>query len=243
MERTAESDERILSGDDEFRFSCRRELDCFNKCCNDVNIYLTPMDIVEMRDALGVKSGEFLSRYAFPLFPKAVGHPVVVLKMEPGTRQCPFTTREGCSIYEARPWSCRSFPLEPVEEGRKGFRIIRRDFCLGFEDADSRLISEWRESQDMELREAVNGLWATITHHPAVGRMNLLEGAGRDMFFLASYNPDEFRRMVFETDFLKYFAVEESTLKEVKEDDVELLAFAFQWLRTVLFGEKDLARK
>lgn len=242
MEQATDS-ERILSGDDEFSFSCRQGLDCFNKCCNDVNIYLTPMDIVEMRTALGMESGEFLSRYAFPLFPKDVGHPVVVLKMEPGTRQCPFTTDKGCSIYEARPWSCRSFPLEPVEkDGRKGYRIIRRDFCLGFKDAGSRLISEWRESQDMDLREAVNGLWATITHHPAVDRLNLLEGAGRDMFFLGSYNPDEFRRMVFETDFLKYFIVDETTLEEVREDDVELLALAFQWLRTVLFGENALAR-
>jgi len=234
----------LYTEDETFRFSCHPGVPCFNRCCEDVNIYLTPYDIAEMRRALGLSSGEFLRRHALPLFPRPVGHPVILLRMDGETRRCLFAGPGGCRVYEARPWSCRSFPLEPVEEdGRRRFREIRRPFCRGFETEEEVSIGEWRESQEMQLREAVNSLWATVTHHPDVERVNLLEGAGRDMFFLGSYNPDEFRTLVLGRDFQRSFEVDEQTLDLVREDDIELLGFAFKWLRTVLFGEEALKRR
>lgn len=238
------TDSVLLTEGDEFSFDCHPGLACFNRCCQDVNIYLTPIDIVEMRRALGLTSSEFLKRHAFPLFPRAIGHPVVLLRMSENEKMCSFAGPEGCRIYTARPWSCRSFPLEPVErpEGKR-FRVEERPFCLGLKEKRSRSVADWRDTQDVRIHEAVNDLWSMVTHHPGVGRANLLEGTGRDMFFLGSYNPDEFRRMVLESSFLDHFEVDPATVEAVRTDDIELLGLAFRWLRTVLFGDEALPRK
>ncbi len=236
----------VLRDADLFPFQCRRDLQCFNRCCRDVNIYLTPIDIVEMRRALGMTSSEFLREYTVPLFPREVGHPVIVLKMGGPDKTCVFAGKEGCRLYEARPWSCRSFPLDPEDQqdpGGRQFRLVRRSFCKGLEEEATETVGQWRESQAVELHEALNSLWATVTHHPGVARVNLLEGSGRDIFFLGSYNPDEFRNMVFNTDFLQYFEVAPDTLERARKDDIELLGLAFRWLRTVLFGDESLPRK
>ena len=235
----------VLLDADPFPFQCRRDLPCFNQCCRDVNIYLTPIDIVEMRRALGMTSSEFLKEYTVPLFPREVGHPVIVLKMSGPDRKCVFADEEGCRVYDARPWSCRSFPLEPEDNrtGDRQFRVVRRNFCRGLEEEATQNVGQWRESQATALHEALNNLWATVTHHPGVERLNLLEGGGRDIFFLGSYNPDEFRNMVFNTDFLQYFDVPPDVLERAREDDIELLGLAFRWLRTVLFGDGSLPRR
>lgn len=241
MNPVIENSPQTLTESDEFRFSCGSELACFNKCCRDVNIYLTPIDIALMRRALGISSGELLKTCVIPLFPKAIGHPVMLLKMRESDKSCPFTTDTGCRIYNARPWSCRSFPLEPADGD--GFRIVKRDFCLGFDGGRVQKVSDWLDGQDMKLHEAVNNIWSSVTQHPAVDRVNLLDGPGRDVFFIGSYNPDEFRAMIFNSGFLNHFSVDEDTLRRVREDDIELIGFGVKWMRTVLFGEKMLARR
>src|SRR5574340_1523699 len=119
---------------DSFSFSCSRELECFNRCCRDINLFLTPYDIIRIKRRLRIPSYEFLRTYTFPLFPEEVGHPVILMKMLPDeTKNCPFVSPEGCLIYDDRPWSCRSFPLGPISDGPSSeFELVKRDFCLGF---------------------------------------------------------------------------------------------------------------
>jgi hypothetical protein len=73
--------------------------------------------------------------------------------------------------------------------------------------------------------------------------VNLLQGEARDMFFLGSYNIDEFRNMVFQGSFVDHFDIEKQTLKKIRSDETDLLRFAFRWLRQVLFGESTLKRR
>ena len=236
---------RQLCGDDDFRFGCGRELDCFNLCCRDINLFLTPYDILRLKRRLGVSSNEFLKVYTLPLFPEEIGHPVILLRMvsdEP--RNCPFVGDEGCIIYDDRPWSCRSFPLDPVADSDpQEFEIVRRDFCRGFGTGKNQPIARWRSAQNVGVYEAMNEEWKKVTHHKNFSSQNLLEGQARDIFFLGSYNIDEFRNIVTKGDFLKYFEIDRKVLKTIKSSDTELLKFAFRWLRHVLFGEATLRRR
>ncbi len=229
---------------DSFAFSCSNELECFNKCCRDINLFLTPYDILRMKRRLGVTSAEFLRTYTIPLFPEEAGHPVIVLKMLPDeTKQCPFVSAEGCMIYDDRPWSCRSFPLEPVSEGSEPlFGIVRRDFCAGFGKGKPHSIKKWRDTQNISFYEEMNNEWKKVTHHPDFEKRNLLQGTARDIFFLGSYNIDEFRNLVFKGDFLKHFNIDKNTLKNIRSHETELLKFGFAWIRQVLFEENTLKR-
>ena len=234
-----------LHNNDSFSFSCRKELECFNRCCRDINLFLTPYDIIRIKRRLKVPSYEFLRTYTFPLFPQEVGHPVILMKMVPDeTKNCPFVGSEGCMIYDDRPWSCRSFPLEPVSETPDPeFELVKRDFCLGFCSNKNHTIKKWRDTQNIGFYEEMNNAWKIITHHENFGALNLLQGEARDMFFLASYNIDEFRNMVFQGSFLAHFDIGKQMLKKIRSDETELLRFAFSWLRQVLFGENTLKRR
>jgi hypothetical protein len=48
-----------LGIDDKFKFACKQAFKCFTKCCADVNIFLTPYDILRMKKRLNIKSGQF----------------------------------------------------------------------------------------------------------------------------------------------------------------------------------------
>jgi hypothetical protein len=63
------------------------------------------------------------------------------------------------------------------------------------------------------------------------------------MFFLASYNLDKFREFVFESSFLDRYEVDESTLKRIRDDEIELLKFGLKWLKWLLFKEADFKLK
>ena len=237
--------DRKLRDNDSFSFSCRKELECFNRCCRDINLFLTPYDIVRIKRRLNMPSYEFLRTYTFPLFPEEVGHPVILMKMLPDeTKNCPFVGDEGCMIYDDRPWSCRSFPLEPVSETPDPeFELVKRDFCLGFSSNKNYTIKKWRDTQNISFYEEMNNEWKLITHHENFGSLDLLHGEARDMFFLGSYNIDEFRNMVFQSSFQDHFNIEKKMLKKMRSDETDLLRFAFRWLRQVLFGENTLRRR
>jgi uncharacterized protein len=234
-----------LHNNDSFSFSCSRELECFNRCCSDINLFLTPYDILRVKRRLKIPSFEFLKTYTLPLFPEEVGHPVILMKMLPDeTRNCPFVGVDGCMIYDDRPWSCRSFPLEPVADfPEPEFELVKRAFCLGFTSNKNHSVKKWRDTQNIGFYEEMNNEWKKITYHENFGALDLLKGEARDIFFLGSYNIDEFRNMVFHSNFADYFDVEKKVLKKLGSDETELQRFAFKWLRHVLFGENTLIRK
>ena len=119
----------VLSTQDVFRFDCHSKLDCFTRCCRDITIFLTPYDIVRMKNALQLSSGAFLAQYTVTMIADT-GLPVVILKMADDDRKsCPFVTPQGCAIYQDRPWACRIYPLQP--ESTKSTEKSRQNVLFG----------------------------------------------------------------------------------------------------------------
>ena len=135
-----EDDRSTLAAESVFRFACRNTLPCFTQCCRDVNIYLTPYDVLRMRKALGMGSEEFLARHTRHFLAARTSIPVVQLAMDPETLTCRFVTEEGCSIYADRPWACRMFPLDitPVEGEYR--TIAGKERCLGLLENATRTV-------------------------------------------------------------------------------------------------------
>ena len=46
-----------------FKFRCYKEIKCFTKCCADLNLTLTPYDILRIKKRLDLPSDQFLNRY------------------------------------------------------------------------------------------------------------------------------------------------------------------------------------
>jgi Fe-S-cluster containining protein len=235
-----------LQLDDRFTFRCSPDLDCFTKCCRDVTIVLTPYDVLRMKRAAGLDSSEFLDRYTLtPCFPEQK-FPIVILKMNDDTRECPFVCEQGCKVYNDRPWSCRMYPLgaaepkNPSEKDQPFHFVILEDICNGHKQAETRTVREWMASQGAEAYEMMSSSFKELTLHDFWDGKETLSPEGADMFYMACYDLDRFRKFVFETRFLQLFNVDEARIEALRTDDEELLDFGVQWLRFSLFKEHTM---
>ena len=238
-----------LGADDKFKFACHPGVSCFNNCCADVNIFLTPYDVLRLKNHLGISSQEFLDKYTQLVADRSQQLPAVQLVMtETETKHCHFVDFEkGCSVYENRPWSCRMYPVgqaSPKEqEGRddeKFFFLLQEEICKGFEEGKTWTIAEWMKNQGVSEYDEFGELFKEVMFHDFFEQGKVLTAQKIDMFFLACYNVDRFKDFIFDTTFLKRFDVDPSRLEKIKTDDEELLKFSFDWIRFSMFGDKTL---
>ncbi len=239
-----------LSETSRFKFKCHPGVACFNDCCGDVNIFLTPYDIIRLKKNLGISSEDFLSKYTLSPFDEKLKYPIVLLKMEDDEKKsCPFVGPEGCRVYPDRPWSCRMYPLGLAspkgddETGNKEFYfLLQETTCRGFGENHEQSIADWIKNQGIEEYNKQGDFFKELTLHEKLQRQPL-PPEKIEMFFTACYNLDTFRRFIFGSSFLQKFEVEPQIQQKIKDDDVDLMKFAFNWLRFSLFGEKTMQVK
>jgi Fe-S-cluster containining protein len=240
-----------MKKESEFRFSCHRGVSCFNKCCTDVNIFLTPYDVIRLKNNLKITSQEFLDKYTFLPIDENQNHPVVMLKMnDDEDKSCPFVREDGCSVYKDRPWSCRMFPLGVASrKDSKGsddgefYFMIEEPVCKGYEEEKKQTVAEWIKDQGVEPYFRMGELFKEISLHDYFKEKKQLTPAKLEMFYTVCYNIDKFREFVFRSTFLKRFDVDEKTVGDIRSNDDELLRFGFNWLKYCLFGEMTMKIK
>lgn len=238
-----------LGAEDTFKFACHPGVSCFNHCCADVNIFLTPYDVLRLKNHLGIASQEFLDKYTQIVADRNQQLPAVQLRMtETETKHCHFVdTEKGCTVYENRPWSCRMYPIgqaSPKEqEGRddeKFYFILHEEVCKGFEEGKNWTVADWMKDQGVSEYDEFGELFKEVMFHDFFEQGKVLTPQKIDMFFLACYNLDRFREFILNTTFLKRFEIEKDELAKIKIDDEKLLKFAFDWVKFSLFGEKTV---
>ncbi|MDY6908805.1 MAG: YkgJ family cysteine cluster protein [Thermodesulfobacteriota bacterium] len=219
-----------LSAESPLRFACHAGLPCYTQCCRDVNIYLTPYDVLRLRRATKLSSRAFLDRYTRHFLAKVTHIPVVQLAMNPDTLYCPFVTEDGCRVYEDRPWACRMFPLDLAgPPGR--YRLIRgNDRCLGLLEKDAWTVGRWLESQGIgpytRMEEEFQGVM------PAGFEPGQRLDAGLGKILFLAYDLDRFARMVVDRRFRSFYGVDDEVLNRLQEDDEALLRLAFRYIRS-----------
>jgi Fe-S-cluster containining protein len=252
LEEKILKDSPRLGPDDRFTFACHPGVSCFNKCCGDVNIFLSPYDVLRMRKRLGMKSTDFLDKYALLPVQKDMKTPVVVMRMnDDEAKSCPFLTDEGCGIYSDRPWPCRMYPLglasqKDTPDGWQGERfyfLMKEDVCKGFDEPREWTVQEWLEDQGIDDYDWWGEGFKELTLHPFFEDGGTLSPEKMHMLFTACYDLDKFREFVFGSTLLERFEVDEDFVEQMRTDDEELLRFAFLWLRFSLFGEPTMKVK
>lgn len=238
-----------MSLDDSFVFRCDSSMQCFTHCCHDVTIVLTPYDIFRIKQSLDIDSSAFLEKYTLSPFAKDQKIPAVILKMDPQTKRCPFVTEDGCSIYANRPWACRMYPLgfaepdKPTAEERGFFFLLREDLCQGHAAGRVVTVRDWISEQGIEEYDMMGASFKELMLLPSWNEDGFLAPQQIEMFYMACYDLDRFRRFVFDTRFLQLFDVHEDRVEAMRNDDLELLDFAMQWLKFSLFHEQSIKIK
>jgi len=248
---------RLKSGD-MFNFSCHRGVSCWNQCCHGTDITLTPMDILTLSNHLGVRPREFLAEHTLPGVWERADLPVAKLKMTyaDGKGPCVFLADEGCSVYEARPATCRYYPLGLASIKPKGADdkedfcfLVKEPHCKGHEEEKLQSVEQFREEQGIEDYDRVNRGWIDIIMKMASWK-NLGGPHGKDvppqvkqMFFLVSTDVDGFRQFVLESKFLDTYEIDPEAVELIKENDEALLMLGFDWLKNVMFQEQTISMK
>lgn len=230
-----------------FNFQCHPQVPCFTECCRGIQIILTPYDIIQLKNRLGLSSREFLAVYTEPHMLEKTDLPMITLKLLDDDRQsCPFVKDgQGCIIYEDRPSSCRYYPLGTATlQHREGadeegfFFFINEPHCKGFDQSTEWTVAEWRADQGVDQRDEINREWTDLIVRKRSFPANIkMTEKAKQMFFLVSYDIDKFREFVFDSSFLTRVDVDAGTVEKIKQDEIELLKFGLRWLKGVLFKQ------
>jgi len=220
-----------------FQFNCDPGVSCFTQCCQDVTIVLTPYDVLRLKKGLEISSDEFLEEYTIIIPKEKRLIPLVILKMNKDDKRCPFVSDEGCIAYEDRPWSCRMYPLDMSNDGTFHL-IIDSSRCGGLDENRQWRIGDWLVDQGIVPYDEMITLFSEITSPLQAKEPGIDNPQITQMTFMALYNVDKFREFVFKSTFLNRFYVDAITIEKIKRSDVELLKFAFDWIKFGLFGQK-----
>ncbi len=239
-----------LERDSTFQFRCYPGVSCFTRCCRNMNIILTPYDIIRIKNRLGLTSDMFLRLYTVPEILGQTGIPVARLNMlEEKDGQCPFVTPEGCQIYTDRPVCCRYYPIgiasliqkeHQAGEEEEFFFVVKENHCKGFEEPIEWTVDSWRADQEADLYDSMNRGWLELLlRKRSFGEETEMPEKARHLFYLVTTNMERFRSFVFESRFLDTYVVDKKTIRKIREDDVALMQFGFEYLKTAIFGAES----
>ncbi len=213
-----------------FHFNCHPGVPCFTDCCRQLELALSPYDVIRLRRHLGLSSRQFLEQYTLIEWQEGDVFPRVYLGMvDDGHVSCPFVSAKGCAVYEDRPAACRTYPLGraafPQPDGELGtFHVVlKEEHCLGFAEADAQTIASWTQGQGLQLYNQMNDAMITILHSPEVAAGFVPSPEQRQLFIDTLYDIDSFRAS--------------GKVEQCQQlDDENLLLAAINWLRLQLFG-------
>lgn len=242
----------LFEGDKEFTFRCHKDIKCFNACCSNIDISLTPYDIIRLKNRLDMKSDEFLLKYTYPYEMEKDGMAGVKFKPVENGTACQFMVDEGCSVYEDRPTACRYYPIGLVSQrkqdeyvDRTAFAIVREPHCMGHDEDRKITIDQYREEQGLDEYDKHGHGWRQLVLKKKSTGATVGTPSKRSLqlFFMGCYDIDRFRIFINSDGFKQSFDVSEEDYKIFEEDDVALLDFSYRFLKQVLFAEETIPMK
>lgn len=243
---------KLMEGDATIQFECHKGISCFNACCKNIDISLTPYDILRLKKRLNMTSGDFLLKYTFPYEMDKDGMAGVKFKPVENGTACQFMTSDGCGVYEDRPTACRYYPVALLSmrkqneyTEREAFAMVQEDHCKGHLEPRTLTIDEYRKEQGVEIYDELAAGWRQLilkkkSAGPTIGKPSQ---RSLQLFFIACYDLDRFREFVTSPGFNEVYLLDDALKQEIATDDVALMQFAFRLLRQVLFNELTIDTK
>ncbi len=238
-----------LDGTHAISFRCHSDIACFNACCKQADVTLTPYDIVRLKQRLQLDSSTFLERYTVPFQMDSDGLPGVKLKTDNSGTCLQLAGDSGCGVYSDRPTVCRYYPVallalkeKDAKTSKEQYSLITESHCLGHQSARHITIDEYRQEQGVVDYDDMNRFWYQLilkkkSAGPSIGQ---LPQPSLQLFFMACYDLDRFRRFVCSDNFRITYSLPADYYAELVQSDEELLHFSDRFLRQVLFGEHSI---
>jgi hypothetical protein len=240
---------QMMDGGKTIRFRCHRGVACWNACCSNIDISLTPYDILRLARRLDLTTTGFLERYTVPYEMEKDGIAGVKLRPVEGGTACRFMEPEGCGVYGDRPTACRYYPVallsmrrQDETTDRDAYAMVKEPHCLGHLDPRELTIDAYREEQGLPGYDELARGWRQLilkkkSSGPTIGKPSK---RSLQLFFLACYDLDRFRVFVASDGFTALFDLPADEMRAILTDDTALMLFGFRFLRQTLFGEATI---
>jgi hypothetical protein len=240
---------QTFDGTKVIQFQCRKGIGCWNACCSNIDISLTPYDILRLKRRFEIGSGEFLQQYTVPYEMEQDSIAGVKLRPVENGTACQFMRPEGCSVYEDRPTACRYYPIALLSMRRQdeytdhaSYALVQESHCLGHQEPRSISVDAYRKEQGLGEYDDLARGWRQLilkkkSSGPSIGKPSK---RSLELFFLACYDIDRFRQFVASEGFSDLYDLPDEELKRILCDDTELLQFGFRFLGQVLFGDESI---
>jgi len=232
---------RRMEKGETFRFSCHPSVACFTDCCRQLELALTPYDVLRLKKSCGLHSEEFLDRYVIREQEDGETFPRFYLTMvDDGRASCVFVADAGCTVYQDRPGACRAYPL-----GRAAIRqadntmdeffvLLREGHCRGFQEQQEQNGATYSTEQGLTTYNRFNDAVAAILQHEQIRQGKRFSEGQIEQFILALYNLDQFRTSLLAGHLPGATQLDDSTRHRLGDDE-ELLLYAIDWLQNILF--------
>jgi len=239
----------MLEGSAVIQFQCRKGIDCWNACCSNIDISLTPVDVLRLSRRLGISTTEFLQQYTFPYELEPNGIAGIKFKPVENGTACPFMRPEGCDVYTDRPTACRYYPVALLSmrrsdeyTDRQSYAMVKEPHCHGHFEPRKLTIDEYRQDQGIVEYDELGRGWRQLvlkkkSSGPTVGTPSK---RSLQLWFMACYDLDRFLAFVASEPFGETYDIPDAELKDILLDDNNLMQFAFRFLRQVMFGEETI---
>lgn len=232
-----------IDDNEEFHFSCHPDVPCFTHCCRELELALTPFDVLRLRKGTALHSKELLERYIITeqtvedVFPR-----FYLTMVDDGQASCVFVTENGCGVYEHRPGACRAYPLgraaiQHDDGSLNHFHVLLKEpHCKGFAEKDIQTVPLYTKNQGLEKYNHFNDLIASILQHEKVKQGMRFTQKQISMYTLAMYDLDTFRQKLFDNT-LENTPPLTQEQKTAFANDEALFLFAVQWIKQQLFEQ------
>jgi len=239
----------MLSGKTRIKFRCFKGISCFNACCKQADVTLAPYDVLRLKKRFGMGSEEFLKKYTVPFQMDQDGVPGLKMRTDDNGTCVMLDGENGCGAYQDRPTVCRYYPVallnmraKDSSQAEENYSLIREDHCKGHLEEREISVDDYRTEQGCKDYDNRNRDWYRLilkkkSAGPGVGRPSEMS---LQLFFMASYNLDMFRRFVLSDNFRRTYKLNDIFFDAVEKDDLILMDFGFQFMRQVLFGERTI---
>nr|WP_321466256.1 YkgJ family cysteine cluster protein [uncultured Desulfobulbus sp.] len=233
-----------IAAEQPMTFACHPGVSCFTECCRELDLALTPYDVLRLKRHLQVKSGQFLDRYVIIEWDEEQLFPTCYLTMvDDGRASCVFVESKGCTVYEDRPGSCRAYPVgrgaarQQNGEITESLVLVRESHCKGFGENQQQSVAAYLRDQGLEEYNRFNDALLPLVQHPSIQ-----DGSFRptrkqlDQYTLALYDLDQFRTDMVEGRIALNRPLTPAQLAGIAGDDEELLLLGIRWLMQEFYG-------
>lgn len=228
----------------QFCFACHPDVPCFTECCRELDLALTPYDVLRLKNHLDIHSGRFLEQYVIIEWDESMLFPVCYLTMvDDGKASCIFVSKKGCTVYENRPSSCRAYPIgRGVTKNSDGsvteaFVLLEEPHCQGFKEQQKQDAASYSKNQGLESYNHFNDALLALHQHERIKAGFRPSRAQLDQYILALYNLDSFRQELANDRITMNRPLKPFELQAMAGDDEQLLLLGIAWLRQEYFGE------